>query len=47
VVSLFFLVPPTTAILGWLAFNEKLDLISLLGMAMVVAAVALVTWKQR
>jgi drug/metabolite transporter (DMT)-like permease len=47
VVSLFFLVPPTTAILGWLAFSEKLDLISLIGMAMVVAAVAMVTWKRK
>ena len=47
VASLFFLVPPTTAVLGWLAFGERVDLFSLIGMVMVVAAVALVTWRRR
>jgi drug/metabolite transporter (DMT)-like permease len=47
VASLFFLVPPTTATLGWLAFGERFDPFSLIGMVMVVLAVALVTWKRR
>ncbi len=47
VASLFFLVPPTTAMLGWLAFGERFDAFSLVGMVMVVVAVALVTWKRR
>lgn len=47
VASLFFLVPPTTAVLGWLAFGERFDPFSLVGMVMVVVAVALVTWKRR
>ena len=47
VASLFFLVPPTTAALGWLAFGERFDAFSLVGMVMVVFAVALVTWKRR
>ena len=47
VASLFFLVPPTTAALGWLAFGERFDVFSLVGMVMVVFAVALVTWKRK
>ena len=45
VASLFFLVPPTTALIAWAMFNETLDPWSLVGMALVVAAVAMVTWK--
>jgi drug/metabolite transporter (DMT)-like permease len=42
VASLFFLVPPTTALMAWLLFNEKLEPISAVGMATVVVGVALV-----
>ncbi len=45
VASLFFLVPPTTAVIAWLMFHETLDTLSLCGMALVVMAVALVTYK--
>ena len=45
VASLFFLVPPTTAVLGWLMFDERLAPLALAGMALVVVAVAMVTWK--
>ena len=47
VASLFFLVPPTTAIIAWALFNETLDPLSLGGMALVVLAVAMVTYKGR
>lgn len=47
VASLFFLVPPTTAIIAWIMFNETLEPVSMIGMALVVAAVAMVTWKPR
>ncbi len=47
VASLFFLVPPTTALLGWLIFDERLAALSFVGMALVVVAVAMVTWKKR
>ena len=43
VASLFFLVPPTTAVIAWALFNERLDPLSLAGMALVVVAVAMVT----
>ena len=45
VASLFFLVPPTTAVIAWAMFHEVLDGRSLVGMALVVLAVALVTYK--
>lgn len=47
VASLFFLVPPTTAVMAWFIFGEKLAALSFVGMAMVVVAVAMVTWKKR
>lgn len=47
VASLFFLVPPTTAVLAWIMFGETMSPISLAGMALVVVAVAIVTWKAR
>jgi drug/metabolite transporter (DMT)-like permease len=47
VASLFFLVPPTTALIAWAMFGETLDPISIVGMALVVAAVAMVTMKRR
>ncbi len=43
--SLFFLVPPTTALIAWAMFHETLDAFSMAGMGLVVAAVAMVTWK--
>ena len=45
VASLFFLVPPTTALIAWVMFGEVLEPLSFLGMVMVVAAVAIVTRK--
>ena len=45
VASLFFLVPPTTAVIAWALFGETLDPLSMGGMALVVTAVALVTFK--
>ncbi len=47
VASLFFLVPPTTALMAWLLFNEKLEPISAIGMATVVIGVALVNRSPR
>ncbi len=43
VASLFFLVPPTTALIAWAMFGEVLEPLSFLGMGMVVLAVAIVT----
>jgi drug/metabolite transporter (DMT)-like permease len=40
--SLFYLVPPCTALLGWQMFGETLSILALAGMAVVVAGVALV-----
>ena len=47
VASLFFLVPPTTAIIAWFMFGERVEAISMVGMVLVAAAVAMVTWKPR
>lgn len=43
VAALFYLVPAVAAFLGWLLFGETLDLVQLAGMAVAVAAVALVS----
>lgn len=40
--SLFYLVPPVTAVLGYFFFGEKLGLLGLVGMALAVIGVALV-----
>jgi drug/metabolite transporter (DMT)-like permease len=40
--SLFFLVPPTTALMAWLLFDERLPPLALVGMVAVVVGVALV-----
>ncbi len=45
VVSLFYLTPPITALMAWAAFDERLALLSLVGMAVCVAGVALVIWR--
>lgn len=42
VASLFYLVPPCTAVVAWLLFDERFGLIALAGMAVAVAGVALV-----
>lgn len=42
VASLFFLTPPTTALIAWPLFGERLGPLELLGMAVAVAGVALV-----
>lgn len=42
VASLFYLVPPSTAIIAWLMFGEMLTLVQLLGLVVAVTGVALV-----
>lgn len=46
VASLFFLVPPTTALLAWPLFGETLSPVGLLGMALAAAGVALVNLRR-
>jgi drug/metabolite transporter (DMT)-like permease len=41
VASLFFLVPPCTALMAWPLFNETLGPVALIGMALTAAGVAL------
>ncbi len=41
VASLFYLVPPVTALMAWLLFDERLDPLAFLGMVVIVVAVAL------
>jgi drug/metabolite transporter (DMT)-like permease len=45
VASLFYLVPPTTALMAWPLFGETYSLVSAAGMALAVLAVWLVTKK--
>jgi drug/metabolite transporter (DMT)-like permease len=47
VASLFFLVPPTTALIAWPLFGEQLGPLELLGMALTVAGVGVVNVAQR
>jgi drug/metabolite transporter (DMT)-like permease len=42
VASLFYLTPPTTALIAWAVFGEKLSLIALVGMLVAVSGVYLV-----
>ena len=42
VVSLFYLVPPTTALLAWIAFDERIGLVGGVGIAVTALGVALV-----
>jgi drug/metabolite transporter (DMT)-like permease len=42
VTSMFYLTPPTTALLGWALFDERLGPLALSGMALAVTGVALV-----
>jgi drug/metabolite transporter (DMT)-like permease len=39
---LFYLTPPTTALMAWAWFGESLSILSLVGMAIAVIGVALV-----
>jgi len=43
--SLFFLVPPTTALMAWFLFNETLSPIAFVGMLLIAIAVFMVTWS--
>jgi len=45
VASLFYLVPPVVAVEAWLLFDERLGLLSMLGLAMVMVAVRMVRQK--
>jgi drug/metabolite transporter (DMT)-like permease len=45
VVSLFYLTPPTTALMAWILFGERLDALAVFGMAVCVAGVFLVNWR--
>ncbi len=42
VASLFYLVPPVTAVVAWLLFDETMGILALVGMAVAAAGVALV-----
>ena len=45
VVSLLYLMPPMTALMSWLMFDERLAPLALIGMAICVVGVALVNWR--
>ena len=45
-VSIFFLIPPTTAIMAWLFLNEKLNNLDLIGFAVATLGVFIATRKQ-
>lgn len=45
VASMFYLVPGTTALFAYFLFDEKLDLYSIIGMAVCAAGVFIVNWK--
>jgi len=47
VTSMFYLVPPVTAVMAWLMFDEQLTAPGLAGMALTVAGVALVVHRPR
>ena len=47
VTSLLYLSPPTTAVMGWLFFDETLALLAVAGMGVAVAGVALVSVERR
>ena len=42
VTSLIYLSPPTTAVMGWLIFDETFATLAMIGMAIAVAGVAMV-----
>jgi drug/metabolite transporter (DMT)-like permease len=45
VVSLFYLTPPITALMAYLAFGERIGPLALLGMAVCISGVFLVNWR--
>ena len=45
-VSIFFLIPPTTAIMAWLFLNEKLNNLDLIGFTVATLGVYIATRKQ-
>jgi drug/metabolite transporter (DMT)-like permease len=47
VTSLFYLTPPVTAVMAWIAFGERFSQRAMLGMACAVVGVALVVVKRR
>jgi drug/metabolite transporter (DMT)-like permease len=47
VTSMFYLVPPVTAVMAWLMFDEQLTATGLAGMVLTVAGVALVVHRPR
>jgi drug/metabolite transporter (DMT)-like permease len=47
VASLFYLTPPVTALMAWFLFDERLQPLALVGMAVCVAGVFLVNWSGR
>lgn len=47
VASLFYLVPPVTALIAWMLFDERLGAVALAGMLMAAAGVALVNFSER
>lgn len=47
VASLFYLTPPVTALMAWLLFDETLQPLAIVGMAICVAGVFLVNWNGR
>jgi len=47
VTSLFYLTPPVTALMAWIAFGERFSQRALLGMACAVVGVALVVARRR
>ena len=47
VASLFYLVPPTTALMAYFMFGETLDLGAMVGMALAAAGVALVVYRRQ
>ena len=47
VASLFYLVPPVTALIAWMLFDERLSTTALAGMVIAAAGVALVNFSER
>lgn len=47
VVSLFYLVPPTTALLAWIVFDERIGLLGACGIAVTALGVALVVRRNK
>ena len=45
--SLFFLVPPSTAIIAWFLFDETLEITALAGMGLAMVGVALVNLRPK